>query len=94
MYLGGDEYKIRLEVLRDCFNGAPDALFDDPASIGIFDQNGDLYANILVALSAINDTLTLDSSNSICHFINVCVHRTIYERQVVLSPSPGGYILA
>ena len=40
--LGNDTYEISLTVFRDCFNGNPNAYFDDPASIGIFDVNNNL----------------------------------------------------
>ena len=78
-YLGGDEYKIRLEVLRDCHTGIP--WFDDPASIGIFDSTGDLLYELLVPMDPyINDTISLAVPNSVCIFPpDVCVHRTIYE---------------
>src|SRR5688572_31209792 len=35
--LGGNMYRLTLTVRRDCELGAPEAPFDDPASIGIFD---------------------------------------------------------
>ena len=38
--LGGNRYEVRLTLRRDCFNGSPEAEFDDPANIGIFDGNG------------------------------------------------------
>lgn len=90
-YLGGDQYKIKLEVLRDCFNGVP--TFDDPAAIGIHDENLDLIQNVLVPFSGNSDTLSLP--NSICIFPpSVCVERTIYEMTVVLPVVTGGYTLA
>lgn len=92
-YLGGDEYKIKLEVLRDCFNGIP--LFDDPASIGIFDSDGNLVDTLFVSYSGSSDTLSLLVPNSICVFPpSVCVERTFYDTIVSLPMITGGYTLA
>ncbi len=91
--LGGNNYEIRLEVYRDCYNGVP--LFDDPASVGVFDQN----SNLVQTLFIVYDSLTTDTLN----FINtpvcfppaeqICVHRAIYTTIVNLPPIPGGYRL-
>jgi len=41
---GKEWFEISLTVRRDCFNGDEEALFDDPAFVGIYDarsgQNG------------------------------------------------------
>ena len=93
-HLDGDEYQIRLEVLRDCFNGIP--WFDDPASIGIFDENGSFIQQLLVPLDVqSNDTITLEVPNSVCVFPpNVCIHKTVYLTTVTLPANQGGYTLA
>ncbi|MFK7771852.1 MAG: T9SS type A sorting domain-containing protein [Saprospiraceae bacterium] len=91
-YLGGDQYKIKLEVLRDCFNGVP--LFDDPASIGIFDIDGNLVDTLFVPYSGSSDTLSLLVPNSICVFPpSVCVESTIYDTIITLPMITGGYTL-
>ncbi len=33
--LGNDRYEVTLMVYRDCFNGNPEADYDDPVSIAI-----------------------------------------------------------
>ena len=46
-YLGNGNYKITLTVYRDCINGR--APFDNPASIGFFDDRGNLI-NIVIEI--------------------------------------------
>lgn len=93
-YLGNDEYKLKLVVIRDCFNGVP--WFDDPASIGVFDVNGDLIEQLLVPLDqSSNDTISLDVPNNICTFPpDICVNQTVYETIATLPNIAGGYTLA
>ena len=43
-YLGNNQYEIRLSVFRDCYNGIPP--FDNPASLGIFDNFNNLVFSI------------------------------------------------
>lgn len=94
-YLGNDLYNIRLEVLRDCYNGNPHAWFDDPASIGIFDENNNLVQELLAPLSEVNDTISINVPNSVCNFPeSICVHKTIYNTEISLPYIPGGYTLA
>jgi len=44
--IGNDNYEITLTVRRDCFNADPEALFDAPATLGIFDHFGTLQVAI------------------------------------------------
>ncbi len=92
--LGNDEYEITLTIFRDCFNGNPNAWFDDPASIGIFDEDNNLLRQVLVPLMN-NDTLSpVLASECLLVPPNVCVHTTTYRAIVNLPPIPGGYQLA
>ncbi|MEO1259987.1 MAG: T9SS type A sorting domain-containing protein [Bacteroidota bacterium] len=92
-HLGGDDYQIRLEVLRDCYNGIP--WFDDPAAIGIFDDDGNLIEQLLVPLDAqSNDTISLAVPNSVCVYPpNICINKTVYLTTVTLPVLQGGYTL-
>lgn len=89
--LGDNQYRIRLDVYRDCYNGQPP--FDNPASIGIYDQNWILVDTLELYVTAeYNDTLPVTLSNP-CLVAppNVCVHRMLYEGVVTLPVIPGGY---
>ncbi|MCB0704130.1 MAG: gliding motility-associated C-terminal domain-containing protein [Saprospiraceae bacterium] len=95
--LGDDMYEITLTIFRDCYNGSPNAYFDDPASIGIFSgATNALLFDVLVPFDPmINDTLDPVLS-SICLVVppDVCVHTTTYTTVVELPPVIGGYTLA
>ncbi len=98
--LGDNNFEISLTVFRDCINGNPDAYFDDPASIGIFDVNNNLITNIgqngqlLIPLMQ-DDTLDPVLSDP-CLVVppNVCVHTTTYRATLNLPFRQGGYQLA
>jgi gliding motility-associated-like protein len=92
--LGNDQYEITLTIFRDCFNGNPNAWFDDPASIGVFDENNVLLEEILLPLMN-NDTLEpVLTSECLVVPPNVCVHTTTYIAIVELPAIAGGYQLA
>lgn len=90
--LGGAIYEIRLTVYRDCFNGVP--LFDNPASIGIFDANNNLVTQLLMPFRG-SDTIP-PTINSPCFIppTNICYEVTTYIDTISLSPAAGGYQLA
>lgn len=95
--LGNNTFQIKLDVYRDCLNAAPNALFDDPASIGIFNRDGILVMELLVSPALVNgrmvdDTLNYDESDPcLVSPPDVCVHTTTYLDTVQLDPIPGGY---
>ncbi|MCH2044451.1 MAG: gliding motility-associated C-terminal domain-containing protein [Saprospiraceae bacterium] len=91
--IGNDNYRISLVIFRDCDSGNP--WFDDPASLGVFNNDGVLVTEVLMPLSSINDTLDL-SLDDPCLVVppNVCIHTTTYTRIVNLPFIVGGYELA
>ncbi len=98
--IGNNDYEVTLSVRRDCFNGDDAAPFDDPAIIGIFDNNGNLKSNlgengIIIIPISHNDTLN-ETVTSECGFIGqqVCVETTKYIDTVSLPFLAGGYTLA
>lgn len=92
--LGDDMYELNLVIYRDCFYGNPQAYFDDPASIGVFDYNNQLIQEILVPLMG-DDTLQQVLTDE-CLVVppTVCVHTTTYTTTVELPPIIGGYQIA
>ncbi len=98
---GVNSYEIRLTVRRDCFLGAGNAPFDDPASVGFYDGltfqratvvgiNGELRMN-LNHLDTLNEILVSD-----CSVVSgdVCVHTTTYVDTILLPYNAHGYIMA
>jgi len=98
--LGNGTFEVILEFRRDCFNGDPLAQFDDPVSIGIFDNAGNLLTDIGNAgelLIAFNDDDTLNEIlTSECRVLgeDVCVQITEYRKTLELPFRDGGYVLA
>lgn len=92
-WLTGDMYELTLIVYRDCYTGIP--WFDDPAAIGVFDENWSLKQDVRIGLDdLVNDTLPIFLSNP-CLVAppNVCVHGTVYKKVVSLPFIQGGYHL-
>ncbi|MCC6816576.1 MAG: gliding motility-associated C-terminal domain-containing protein [Saprospiraceae bacterium] len=95
----GANLEIRLTLRRDCFNGSPEAEFDDPAHIGIFDSEGNilrelgLYGVLRIPFSK-DDTLN-EILKTECEVIggDVCVHTTTYVGKIFLPFKRGGYQL-
>lgn len=101
-HIEGDQYEIILTFRRDCLLGAPNAGFDNPANVWIFNGNGNLQtqlgANGRLKMN-FNDADTLNNViMSDCGFegSQVCVHETIYKEVVRLpnNPGNGGYLLS
>lgn len=90
-YLGNNDYLVTLKVYRDCINGQ--APFDNPASVGVYDVNGNLIQNLQLSLPGFT-TLPV-SLNNPCYQPpgGVCVEEAIYITTVNLPPIPGGYTL-
>ncbi|MGK0364115.1 MAG: gliding motility-associated-like protein [Saprospiraceae bacterium] len=89
-HIEGNTYEVLVRVYRDCFYGLEDAQFDDPASVGIFDENNVLIDNLLIPQMT-NDTLSAIFANP-CLFVpnDVCVHTSEYRDTVTLAPLAAG----
>ena len=89
-HIEGNTYEILVRVYRDCFYGAPTAQFDDPASVGVFNDANVLVDQLLIE-QVTDDTLDAIFENP-CLFVpeDVCVHTTEYRDTISLAPlSPG-----
>ena len=88
-YLGGFLYEVRLTVYRDCYNGV--APFDNPASIGIFDNHDNLISTVA---PFINDQQQVQNAiNTPCLIPpqDVCYEVAHYIFTTSLPPREGGY---
>ncbi len=100
--LGSNRYEVTLTFRRDCDGGAPEAVFDNPARIYIYNGKGNFQnqlPNNGVLKMELNNNDTLNNIiMSDCGFEGnqVCVHETIYKEEVLLPYNPGddGYILS
>ncbi len=91
---GGNNYTIVMKIYRDCYNGISG--FDDPASIGAFDQFGNLIVNIEIPLSSgVVTVLPVDLENLCLNPpTDVCVEECRYDTTLNLNIPPGGLQLA
>ena len=92
---GKGEYEIVLTMRRDCNQGADDAQFDDPASIGFYDATTFKFITELFIPFNQDDTLN-EFIVSDCEVIggSVCVHETTYKKTIGLPYRETGYIIS
>jgi gliding motility-associated-like protein len=96
---GGDSYTIRVKVLRDCENGNPNAYFDSPITVGIFEKGTHSKKNeFSLNFSTVNDdTLSFTGANC-ANIITGCTHIATYSQNVTLNSnvynSNNGYYLS
>ena len=90
--LGNNDYRIKLKVYRDCYNGVPP--FDNPAHVTIFNSNGNVLQTLQLPFPG--SIVLPPTVNNPCFTppTNVCVEEAIYTQIVNLPPIAGGYTLA
>jgi len=79
--LSNNNYAVTLSVYRDCFNGVPP--FDNPASIGVFDSNNNLFNSLAVNVDP--DSVYLPNFG--CTTSNFCIVIATYHFTVNLPPT-------
>ena len=91
-YSDSDNYLITLILYRDCYYGGPQ--LDNPASIGVFDNSGNLLQELILPLMEA-DTLEPDSS-VLCQGSNMthCIQQGTYSTILNLPFIPGGYVIS
>jgi gliding motility-associated-like protein len=85
-------YAVTLTLFRDCSSNTE---YDDPASIGVFNSDGDLVYNLEIPLStAIVSDVPANTYNA-CFTAptNLCVEQAIYSGIIPLQNIPGGYTI-
>ncbi|HXH18481.1 MAG TPA: PKD domain-containing protein [Chitinophagales bacterium] len=91
--LGNNTYRITLKIYRDCYSfGQNVAWFDNPAYIGIYTADGNLFSEQQVYLTLGPDTIPPETRNPCLQApANVCVEEGVYEFTIYLPPASGGY---
>jgi len=97
--LGDNRYEISMEFRRDCINGDDIAPFDDPATFGVYNGNGQLAMNVgqlgrfQVPLTT-NDTL-FETLTTECNVISgdVCIQTTLYRDTIILPITDDGFMI-
>ena len=93
--LGGNQYKIILDVYRDCYFALPGADFDEPAYVSAFDEDGNYLDQPNISFNPLfRDTLNNNISADPCLLppSNVCVEHARYEGIYTIN-HPGGIYL-
>ena len=88
--LGNNQYKVILDVYRDCFYGQ--APFDHPAHISVFTGAGTFVNNLNLPI-LYSDTIPNNIAGDPCLFPpeDVCVEHARYEGVISLIQQTGGY---
>jgi hypothetical protein len=85
-------YAVTLSLFRDCSSNTE---YDDPASIGVFNSDGDLVYNLEIPLSSAIVTDVPANTYNACFTAptNLCVEQAIYSGIIPLQNIPGGYTI-
>jgi len=92
-YLGNNQYKIFLDVFRDCYNGIPP--LDNPAFVTIYNSSNSVVMTLNLDLDSTR-IIDQQSINNPCINPpnNVCVQKGAYSSDpLTLPPIPGGYYI-
>jgi gliding motility-associated-like protein len=92
IYLGNNNYRIRIDIYQDCISGDPKAIEqDDPAIISIFTGNGARYLSDSIRSSS--DLRVPDNFSNDCvnNKPKTCLNRVSFIKTFNLPPSASGY---
>lgn len=90
--LGGDEYKVTVDLFRDC--NSTGAAFDSPLKLAIYRADGSLFQNVAINFPG-STTIPLQFDNPcVTTPSNICVQRALYTKTISLPPIVGGYTLS
>ncbi len=89
--MGGNLYEVTLRVYRDCLTGQ--AQFDNPASIGIFDDQGNLLSATSAFITTQSPVPNVINSPCLTPPGNICYEVATYVFTTTLLPRQGGYQL-
>jgi gliding motility-associated-like protein len=95
-YLGGNSYRITLNLYMDCFNGNDNAIqMDKESIIGVFDmsENGRLRDKYTLFNPSEKEISKLNY-NCVKPFTDQCVTEFSFQRTITLPPNRDGYVIA
>lgn len=98
-WISGDSYELTVRILRDCENGSPEAYFDNPIAVGIFEKNTHIKKNqFLLNFQRINDDTLKFTGDNCANIITGCTHIGTYRQIITLNSntynSNNGYYLS
>lgn len=90
--LGNNQYKITIELFRDCQNSATP--FDNPLSYTVFYANGSLFSTFYIDLPTPQILPIVYDDPCVTPPNDICVERVIYIDTVTLPFSVDGYYIS
>ncbi|OYU94586.1 MAG: hypothetical protein CFE21_15015 [Bacteroidetes bacterium B1(2017)] len=96
---GGDSYTLTAHIIRDCENGNPNAYFDNPIYVGIFEKGTHIKkAEFQLTFSKINDDTLKFTGDNCANIVTGCTHIGTYTKNITLNSnlynSNNGYYLS
>lgn len=92
-YLGGNQYRIYINVFRDCLSNGAD--FDAPLPLGIFmNSTNALVQQHNVPYTGKTNVPVTFNNPCVVPPSNICTENSLYSITVTLPPAPGGYRVA
>ena len=92
--LGNDQYKITIEIYRDC--NSTGAQFDNPMLLFIYDGVTNILLNQYnqnVSSSSITNLPIIFNNPCVTPPSNICVEKGVYEKIITLPPNTNGYTI-
>ncbi len=98
-HISGSSYQLTVRVLRDCENGNPDAYFDNPITVGIFEKNTHIKkAQFSLNFSRVNDDTLKFTGDNCASVATGCTHVGTYRSNITLNDnnynSNNGYYMS
>jgi gliding motility-associated-like protein len=91
-YLGNDEYKVTIELYRDC-NGAG-AAFDNPLGYTVFNADNSMFAQYFVPLLSSEQLPVVYDDPCVTPPSDICVQRGLYIDTITLPATANGYYIS
>jgi gliding motility-associated-like protein len=92
--MGNDQYKITLQVYRDCGStNSNNTQFDPQAPLAIYTSNGSLVSMETIPFPGANLVPVIISNPCLSSPPSLCIEEAVYITTVTLPPIAGGYDL-
>ncbi len=92
VYLGNNNYRVRIDIYQDCISGDPKAIEqDNPAIVSIFTGNGNFY--LTDSILASSDLRVPDNFSNDCvnNKPKTCLNKVSFIKVFNLPPNATGY---
>lgn len=91
-YLGNNEYRVTIELYRDCMGAG--AAFDNPMGYTVFNADNTIFAEYFVPLLSVELLPIVYDDPCVTPPNDICVERGLYIDTITLPPSANGYYIS